>query len=621
MNTSNQEASSIRILDPEVVAKIAAGEVVERPASVVKELLDNALDAGARNIDVAIEHGGAQLISVTDNGSGMTPAGTRLSLKRHATSKLRTIDDLQSVSTMGFRGEGLFCIAAVSHLAVTTRPAEQASGYYVLAVGGEIIDEQPVGCSPGTRVEVRDLFFNTPVRRKFLKSQPTEATHVVDCVTEVAAANPHVAIALTVDGRIRLQFPRHRDRRERAQWIYHRRVTTLASSSCSDEACRLELHLSRAEDSVRTPRSLILVVNGRVIRDRALLHAVAHGYSDQLKAGYYPLGLVYLDLPPAQVDVNVHPQKKEVRLEHLAQVCSALRIAARELLNRPGEIGTTFAVESQAAVRSYALRPLPAADSRAEQSSLTRRLEEARRRFWSRSSRRRLGGSRVQAERSALELNTGGRAAEDLALPFGLHLLCQTARGWWIFEREEELVVLVADRCWRRVVEAQLLLQVRDGGTPAFDLVRPTPIRLTVTKQRVFEQQSEALAALGFVLENHGGDTWAIRSIPLALRGVEPAPLVDQLLGDLAEARLRTDDAPGICRWLATWSMPPPALTPSGLLAAVTVVGLRLADLTRAQASASGEAAGALGAAISLASAESQYARFDPGDDRSEASR
>ena len=316
----------VHVLPPALADQIAAGEVVERPASVVKELAENALDAGARRIDVEIEAGGRRLIRVVDDGSGMIPADARLALRRHATSKIAAADDLWRLDTFGFRGEALPSIAAVSRLTLTTRPADAAAGFRLTVEAGAETDAREAGIPAGTQVEVRDLFFNTPARAKFLKSEATEKANVSEAILRLALAHPEVHFRLRVAGATALDLPAHRDLAERVRAALARRGAGALHEAAGEEAgTRVRAFLAGPEEASNTTRSTFLFVGGRFVRDRALLHALSLGYGPILEKGRYPLAALFLDPPRGEVDVNVHPQKLEVRFARAQEVYAAVR--------------------------------------------------------------------------------------------------------------------------------------------------------------------------------------------------------------------------------------------------------------------------------------------------------
>src|SRR5262245_10015404 len=308
---------SIRILEGPLVDQIAAGEVIERPASVVKELIENALDAGARAIAVDVESGGIRLVRVRDDGDGIAAAELPLALARHATSKIASLEDLERVATLGFRGEALPSIASVSSLRMSSRVKDAAAGAAIEAADGRVGQAAPAAQPPGTTVEVRDLFHRVPARRKFLRAEATEYQHVVKTVTRLALSRFDVAFTLTHNRREQFALPAAAGRREREA-----RVARLVGADCvvasrhvefSQGGLALEGWIGLPSASRAQPDRQFLFVNGRMVRDRLLANAVRLGYRDVSHGGRHPAWLLYLALDPLQVDVNAHPQKLEVR--------------------------------------------------------------------------------------------------------------------------------------------------------------------------------------------------------------------------------------------------------------------------------------------------------------------
>ncbi|MDP6439154.1 MAG: DNA mismatch repair endonuclease MutL [Candidatus Brocadiia bacterium] len=323
----------IRILPKALADKIAAGEVIERPASVVKELIENALDAGANRIEVELEGGGAKLMRVSDDGRGMAPGDLALAFLSHATSKLQDEADLFSVHTMGFRGEALSSIAAVSQARIVSRTAEADEGYEIHAEGGAIGEARACAAPPGTRVEVRNLFFNVPVRRKFLKSAATEMAHVIEAATRLALARPAVHFVLTHNARGVFNLPPAEGLAQRVGEFFGREIGEhLIPLSARSPGLEIEGYLLPPSVSRTGAAMQYLYVNRRYVRDRGLLHAVAEAYRGLMMSQRRPVCFLFLTVDPADVDVNVHPTKIEVRFRHAREVHGSLLSAMRETL-------------------------------------------------------------------------------------------------------------------------------------------------------------------------------------------------------------------------------------------------------------------------------------------------
>jgi DNA mismatch repair protein MutL len=503
----------IAILHPDVVNQIAAGEVVERPASVVKELAENSLDAGATRVEVAVEQGGQMLIRVSDDGCGMTPEEARLSLERHATSKLRRSEDLLAIRSMGFRGEALPSIASVSRFRLRTRPAGREAGFALEVEGGALAGQGPAGCRAGTTVEVSDLYFNTPARLKFLKSTATETAHITDVLSRLALGNPKVHISLAVDGRSTLEAPPSSSKPERARLVLGRRGTTLSSGTYEGDGVAVEAALGPPERATRSPRSVSILVNRRVVRDRPLVQAVVAGYEGLLERGRFPLAVVHLEVEPSLLDVNVHPQKVEVRFSEPGSVFAAVRACVRDVAARgfsegvgPGDAAQVYTLDQASTHdRGYL-------DHRA-------RLEEAARRFWAAPR------AAEPAPAAAYGGPTGFFAAlRPVGQILGSYLLC---------EGEGELVVIDLRAAQRRIA-LERLRQAAGSGVPSQMLLLPCEVTLEPRLAAVAADEREALSRLGFELDPFGPQVFVVRAVPVWLAGADAARLVRDALDALA---------------------------------------------------------------------------------------
>ncbi|MBO5725266.1 MAG: DNA mismatch repair endonuclease MutL [Lentisphaeria bacterium] len=327
--------SSINLLPEHIYNKIAAGEVVERPASVLKELLENALDAHASRITVRVQKGGSELISVTDNGSGMDPDDALLCFEPHATSKIAAEKDLFNITTMGFRGEALPSIASVSKVTLRTRKQEFPEGCEVVLHGGKMISSEPAGCAPGTEIVVRDLFFNTPARKKFLRSRGTEEHHIVEMMTNLALANPQISFELRMDNRIVLSSPGSTDPLPRIRDLFGREFAdALLKVEYSERGIGISGYLAKRSFTRPARTHQRLFVNQRCVDSQSIYRAIRDGCGPMLEKGRYQPCILFIALDPALVDVNVHPAKREVRFAREFELASVVRSAVAETLRK-----------------------------------------------------------------------------------------------------------------------------------------------------------------------------------------------------------------------------------------------------------------------------------------------
>ncbi|MEP6717531.1 MAG: DNA mismatch repair endonuclease MutL [bacterium] len=371
--------SKIRVLPDHLANQIAAGEVVERPASVAKELIENAIDAGATSITLDVESGGRRLLKVSDNGEGMVRDDAVLAFERHATSKISKSEDLAAIATLGFRGEALASIASVARVELTTKTEAANAATRVVIEGGKMRDVKDAAHPRGTTITVRDLFFNVPARRKFLRSEATESFHLTNLVTHYALAHPEIALTLTNNGREVLRAAPAKDLRERAYQIFGADFldNLLAVNGGNPQVARVIGFVSAPRDRRSSRDAQYLFVNGRFVRDRLISHALSEGYRAVLPHGVYPAALLFIETPLEEVDVNVHPAKTEVRFRRAAAVAEAVREAVRSGLASAGfvrpeaqqeaafnqtdpdpSVSTMSAAASQTSINTSALNPL-----------------------------------------------------------------------------------------------------------------------------------------------------------------------------------------------------------------------------------------------------------------------
>ncbi|MCE9574828.1 MAG: DNA mismatch repair endonuclease MutL [Deltaproteobacteria bacterium] len=578
-------ADVIEVLPDHVVDQIAAGEVVERPASVVKELVENALDAGARLVTIDVIGGGRQLIRVVDDGRGMTPRDARLALSRHATSKLRSVDDLWGIGTMGFRGEALPSIASVARLTLTTRTADALAATRIVVEGGRVGEVTEVGAPVGTTIEVADLFANVPARLKFLKGDATEASHVTDAVSRLAMAHPEIHLRLRHAGRVALDAPPAPSAIERARQLLGPRLAgRLHPVTVEDGGIRVTALLAAPELAQSTARGVQLYVGRRAVRDRGLLHAVAMGYGELVPRGRYPVAIVLVDVPAGAVDVNVHPQKLEVRFSDAAAVATAVRHAVRR-----GVAGAPWlaeaasaapvqvrAISSMAPPRTYSAEPVggyartppssqgafdlapaaapaPSADAWAERmrAQIAARAQTPRAAAMAPEPRARAlpivdsapvddpDDGAIAAGQGDLGLGTGiGLAPAPAPMPAffaTLRYLGQLDRTYLVCEGDGELVLIDQHAAHERVEFQRLRERSAAHEVPVQRLLFPTTIEVDAASIAIVADAADVLAAAGFEVEPFGGTSVAIKAVPAGLRHTEPAAVLRQLLGELAE--------------------------------------------------------------------------------------
>ena len=499
----------IAVLPPAVADQIAAGEVVERPASAVKELVENALDAGATAIDVAVEEGGRQLIRVSDDGTGMERGDAVLALSRHATSKIRLAADLVGVSSFGFRGEALPAICSVSHLVVETAPSDGA-GTTVRAAGGAIEEVTDTARRRGTTVAVSRLFYNAPARQKFLKGARSEWRGVLDVMTTVALTRRDVRLTLTHDGKSALALPAARSLRDRVAGLWG---AGAADRMLDVEDVRGAIQVSglaeRPADVGTASRRTFVTVNGRPVRDNGILRAAETAYRSTITAGLRPSLLLEIVVPAASVDVNVHPAKAEVRFQDRWTVERAVEEAVRRALG-------TFDASAAIGVRRWSAggpnwSAAPSADV-----ELLRAAPAERDGLFSPSVTADAIGYPTESarERNAPHGDATPATADPLP-PLAVPPLLQLRRTYMMFEHDDGVVLIDQHSAHERVLYEQFLGVLERGESPSQRLLFPLTLHLTPAEGEAFESNREMLATLGFEVEGFGGHTLLVHAVPM----------------------------------------------------------------------------------------------------------
>lgn len=540
-------------LPVDIANKIAAGEVVERPASVVKELVENAVDAGAASVSVEIAEGGLGLIRVTDDGSGMDREDAVLAFERHATSKIRSAEELFHVQTLGFRGEALPSIASVSKLTLTTREAGVDEAWSVYLEAGEIVRQGPGSHRQGTSVEVRELFFNTPARLKYLKSTNAESRRVEQAAEKLALANPAVAISLVVDGERKLSSPGDGLSRTAARAVLGKvadRMTQGAFSSPGIEAFVLVAEPSQAR---RRRQDQFLIVNGRPVSSTAVFAAIDRGLEGiQLPLPYPPVA-VWLEIDPSRVDVNVHPAKAEVRFADEGAVFAAVRQAVSDAVNGPDSVPTIAAATGYRRSTPAAEPAWPSPLGEIPQGYRTAAGEAMAQRYGGYlgepGARYAESGRQVTYASEDEAKTVSGANEEGTALGAGLsdeaeaRVIGQFMSTYIIAEKGEVLLVIDQHVAHERILVDRFLESLAAGKVMGQNLLLPLTVELMPAEAAVLKEEGESLAELGFDAEPFGGRSAIIRSVPVT-GGSQPGAeeLLVTALRDLAEGKLAPAD-------------------------------------------------------------------------------
>ncbi|HQR75948.1 MAG TPA: DNA mismatch repair endonuclease MutL [Burkholderiaceae bacterium] len=503
------DPAPIRLLADDLISQIAAGEVVERPASVVKELIENSLDAGAMRIDVRLEAGGIKRVVVSDDGRGIPRAELALALARHATSKIASLDDLEAVESLGFRGEALASIASVADVTITSRTADEASGWTIDAAGAL----EPAAAVTGTRIEVADLFHKTPARRKFLRSEATELAHCITQVERIAAAHPQVAFSLVHQGRTLLALAAQSPR-ERAFELLPEEFSS-AQREVQAQAPGIRLHgwVGHPTASRTRADAQYFFVNGRYVRDRVLAHAVRAAYADVLHGGSQPMYCLHLTLDPRRVDVNVHPTKIEVRFRDSSAVHQFVLHAVQAALAESVQPVAPQAAEPEA-------RP-PA--------------------LWGATAQQRLGVEQsiaeylaVLADRPAVAPAPAAAPTADSDMPLGI-AIAQLAGIYVLAQNEHGLVVVDMHAAHERIVYEKLKLQLDARTIPQQRLLIPQVFSASPLDIATAQEESALLNQLGVDLAAVSPSQLALRAVPALLAQADGAALSRDLLRDVRE--------------------------------------------------------------------------------------
>lgn len=522
------EGGHIRLLPTDVANKIAAGEVVERPASILKEILENSIDAGSTQIDVDVVSGGTRLVSVADNGSGMNRDDALLSIERHATSKIYTAADIEHIHTLGFRGEALAAISSVSRFRLQTRRHEDLAGTELVVTGGKLLDVKDAGCPPGSTIEVRDLFFNIPVRRKFLRSPQTETVHVRQMFMLQALAWPAVGMSLTIDGRRSWSLAAGASPKERIRELFGKEILAkLCPIEKTGSEVKLSGYVSLPELTRGDRTEQYVFVNGRPATAPVVSYAINEAYHALIAEGRHPYVFLYLELEPELVDVNVHPTKKEVRFRNPSEVRDALISTIRTALSAAGSAfvagqatapDTAVSREEQVVLPSLTIDDLP--PSRVF-SYLRLPPVEPR-------SPQLLPGNGAGA---------GSGPAPAVAGPPGpkgpwtwCRVIGQIGGLYVLLETEDGYVVMDPHAAHERVLFEEILHSLEHGNVESQGLLSPVTVELQPRDAMYVRKNLELIKKMGAGVSEFGGDTFVVDALPQGMDGLN----IQELLIDMA---------------------------------------------------------------------------------------
>jgi DNA mismatch repair protein MutL len=537
----------IHILPEQVASQIAAGEVVERPASAVKELIENSLDAGARNLAIEIERGGLGLIAVADDGCAMNREDAIISLRRHATSKIRSAADLTAIRTLGFRGEALASIASVANMKLQTRRASDPHGIELIIAGGDIEEERACGMAAGTRIEVRELFFNTPARLKFMKTVATEQGAIAEVVQRLALVNHSVAFKLAADGRQMFSFPRATSALERVRQAFGAKIATqMLQFSLARTGLGVSGLATMSQESFATARMIFTFVNGRAVRDKLLVRAVTQAYQTLMPRGRHPAVVLFLDIKHDEVDVNVHPMKTEVRFKNSSAVFEVVYHALRDRLANQTD---TISVEEPAAIEIPNL---------AMQSFVTPTNPHPERPL-------RLVAdtpSPVRVEQRPLNLgfqrpaetptHNGIGSMREASVPMysTLKILGQIFAGYIALEGDDGLLLVDQHAAHERVTFERLRAEMRDGGVRTQAMLTPATIEMNPARAAHVEAALPELRAMGFDLERFGPATLVLKGTPAVFGAEGGTKLLTDMLDSMGENGFRASGQGALEEWL-----------------------------------------------------------------------
>ncbi len=556
-----REKPVIQMLPDQVINKIAAGEVVERPASVMKELFENSLDAGATQIDVEVIRGGQQLISITDNGCGMDRDQALLSIERHATSKIRTEADIENIHTMGFRGEALAAISSVSRFTLITRPAEELAGTEIQIAGGKFISCEDIGCPVGTRIEIRNLFFNVPARRKFLRAEQTELSHIRQLFLVMALAHPEIGMSLKVDDRMVYQLPQSGKMEDRITELYNTGFfEQLLPIEYSDADYSISGYAGLPQTGRKDRQDQYIFVNGRPAAAPVVFHALNEAYHSLISRGKYPAVFLFIEMEPSLVDVNVHPTKKEVRFRKPTQLRDAIVAALSKALSF-GDAG--FGVQDTGCRTQDAgpeiesdgegielPSPLPRAPSppptpirpkfemQGQMDEILVRPNLVGKKQGAGSRERGAGsGGHVSQNPHPASRIPNPESAPTPASPWGwCRIVGQLGGNYVVLETEDGYVLMEPRAAHERVLFEKFMAAAHKHAMPKQGLLAPETVELLPSDALIVRNHLDILQELGFGVSEFGGDTFLVDALPVYVQDNPAESLLVEIARELEKA-------------------------------------------------------------------------------------
>lgn len=568
--------AQIHVLDSATIDKIAAGEVVERPSSVVKELVENAIDAGATAITVEAKEGGIEFLRVTDNGSGMEPSQIRTAFLRHATSKIESVEDLVHISSLGFRGEALSSIAAVSKVEVITKTKEALTGVRFVMEGAAEKSFEEIGAPNGTTFIMRNLFFNTPVRRKFLKTPATEGGYIAELMEHLALSRPDISFKFVLGSQVRFHTSGNGDLREVIYRLYGREIaSSLVPIKEERNGIRFEGYLGKPI-LVRSNRNFeIYFMNQRFIKSQLIAKALEEGYREYLMQHKFPLCVLHISMESNAVDVNVHPTKMDVRFSDGPAFCNLLSTVVRETLRHnemiPEATLTEQKKEAQVkevkhtpepfeTVRSSQYRVMEETKYQAEQPKMKELLDSP---LWSRVMEGRKPGEASSTESSLTKATSAESSLTEASVTEPVntqnvqqmnlfeekllsvenrsryHIIGQVFDTYWIVQFEDKMFIIDQHAAHEKVKYERLIKQYHEHQIISQELYPPIIVSLSGQEETILKEHQDAFSALGFEIEAFGGNEYAIRSVPTDLYGCHERELFLEVLDELADGSFR----------------------------------------------------------------------------------